>query len=233
MRTAVIVQTCDRYQRFWGGFLHFMDRHWDRRIGANIYLCNEEADADLPAWCRQIKTGRGTFVENLKKILGGIDEERVFYMLEDFWPIAPMGAELFESLQHEFVSEGWDALQVSGYTPYYSLKRLDKVVGDGRLFAFDRSSKWKFNFQARFWKPEVLLGCLREPDIPESAVGSAITAEMASDDFALANMNLKVALHHYIWYPFSGVSYRGEMSEFGKHLQNIMEIDHYVEKVFS
>ena len=233
MTTAVIVQTCDKYRGLWDGFFHFMERHWDRRIPANIYLCNEEADADLPPWCKQIKTGHCTFVEGLRRTLERIEEETVFYMLEDFWPVAPMGASLFEELQGEFVSGRWDALQVSSYTPWYSLNRLDRFVGGQRLFEFRRDSKWVFNFQARFWRPQTLMECLKNPEIPEEAVGSAITTEIASDEFAAANMKLKVALFHYIWYPLSGVSHRGKMSEFGAHLQNILEIDRLVERSLS
>lgn len=233
MSVAVVVQTCDRYRNFWGGFLHFMERHWDREIEAQVYFCNEEEEVSLPGWCTQLRTGRGTFVGNLKRILESISEDQIFYMLEDFWPVAPMGVGLFEALRSEFQSGGWDALQVSGYTPYYDLQPLGRRVAGAGLLGFKAESKWIFNFQARFWRPEVLYKCLVEPATSERAVNSAITVEMASDDFARKNMNLNAALFHYVWYPYSGVAHRGVMSEFGHHLQNIVEIDRYVETAFS
>lgn len=233
MSIAVIVQTCDRYEPYWAGFLHFMERHWDPSIGARIYLCNEEKDAILPRWCSQIKTGQGTFVENLKASLNAVGEEHIFLMLEDFWPIAPMGKNLFDALYGAFREMGLDALQISNYTPYYMLKPTERRVEGRRLLEFEQDSDWLFNLQARFWRSEVLAGCLVEPEISEREVSSAITAEMASDRFVRETTGLKAALFHYLWYPLSGVAYRGEMTEMGKHLQNILEIDTHVAERFN
>lgn len=233
MSVAVVVQTCDRYEPYWGGLLHFMERHWDFGIDAPIYLCNEEADATLPNWCGQLKTGTGTFVENLKRSLDLVGEEHVFLMLEDFWPIAPMKKALFDSLYSAFKDRNLDALQVSNYTPYYKLRKSDGNAGGVKLLEFESDSEWIFNFQARFWKADTLRKCLVEPEISERTVGSAITAEIASDKFARKNIHLRAALFHYLWYPLSGVAYRGEMTEFGAHLRNIMEIDRHVAEVFN
>jgi len=228
MSVAVVALTCDHYRPYWGGFFNFMERNWDFEIEAPIYFCNEEEDVDLPAWCSQIKTGRGTFVNNLKKALEAIEEEHVFLMLEDFWPISRMSTRLFGSLYEEFKAGAWDALQVSSYTDYYRMKPCERKVGGKNLLKFDRESEWIFNFQARFWKPEVLAGCLKEPEISERQAGSAITVEIASDEYARKNFELNVGLYHYLWYPLSGVAYRGDLTEFGKELQNIVNIDHYV-----
>lgn len=233
MSVAVLVQTCDRYRPYWDGFLHFMERHWDFGIGAPIFLCNEEEDVDLPPWCGQIKTGSGTFVENLKRSLEVVGEENVFLMLEDFWPIAPMGKGMFDDLYGEFRRRDLDALQVSNYTPYYTLSRSEGTVRGDHLLDFDPTSEWVFNLQARFWKAEVLASCLVEPEISEKQVGSAITAEIASDESVRKRGGLKASLFHYLWYPLSGVAYRGQMTDFGKHLQNILEIDQHVAPMVS
>jgi hypothetical protein len=233
MSTAVVIQTCDRYREYWDGLFHFMGRNWDPAIGAKVYLCNETLDADLPGWCRQIKVGHGSFVRNLKRAIESLDEEDVFLMLEDFWPILPMSRVLFESIHDEFKCGEWDALQVSSYTPYYSLKKSERAVLESNLLEFEPQSQWLFNLQARFWRPEKLLQCLVEPDISESAVSSAITVETASDEFARENLKLKAALYHYIWYPFSGVAYRGQITDFGLYLQNIMKVDRHVSELFS
>lgn len=233
MSIAVVVQTCDRYRPYWGGFLHFMERHWDFDIKAPIFLCNEEEDVELPSWCGQFKTGSGTFVENLTRSLELVGEEHVFLMLEDFWPIAPMGRGLFDELYGEFRSRNLDALQVSNYTPYYTLSRSDRTVRGSCMLDFDPKSEWVFNLQARFWKTDVLRSCLVEPDISEREVGSAITAEMASDEAVRDRDGLKASLFHYLWYPLSGVAYRGQMTDFGRHLQNILEIDRHVAPMVS
>ena len=233
MTPPVLVLTCDRYMPYWGGFFHFMQRHWDFSIDTQIFFCNEESEFNLPAWCRQIKTGHGTFVENLRRSLEEIKCEEVFLMLEDFWPIAPMRNEVFGSLLQEFRSRRLDALQVSNYTPYYDLEKTDRMVAGQKILDFKPQSEWVFNFQARFWRVETLLDCLTEPEMSERTASSAITVEIASDQKARDRGDLKVGLYHYLWYPLSGVAYRGSLTDFGKHLQNIVEIDRHVDSLFN
>jgi hypothetical protein len=225
----VIIQTCDKYSRFWDGLFGFMEKNWDPSIGAEIYFCNEEAKVDLPKSFRHFPTGKGTFTQNLRKILNGIDSDEVFYMLEDFWPTSPMGKDLFHGMHEIFITEDLDALQMSSYLPYYSLKPLDAHP----LFRFDRDSEWIFNFQARFWKKDSFLRFLTEPEISESEVRSAITVEMASDSKAREAGGMSALLYHYIWYPISGVSYRGEFTEIGRQMQNVVEIDRMVRSKFN
>lgn len=233
MKPSVVVLTCDRYRPYWDGFWHFMERHWDFKIDAPIHFCNEEDRAETPRWCRQVLTGRGTFVENLKRSMEMVGSDEVFLMLEDFWPIAPMGRGFFDSLHGLFRESGWDALQVSNYAPYYSVKGTGIELEGRPVLEFEPNSEWIFNFQARFWKTDALLACLTEPEVSEREVGSAITVEMASDRRARNSGRIRAGLCHYLWYPLSGVSYRGEFTDFGRHLQNIVEIDRFVEERFN
>lgn len=233
MNPPVLIQTCDLYKQYWGGLLHFMERQWDFGISAQIFLANEEEDVSLPSWCSQVKTGRGSFTENLRKSLLKIKSDEVFLILEDFWPIAPMSRSLFQGLAEEFRSRKLDALQVSNYTPYYTLKNPRQSPFGKTLLEFDPSSEWVFNFQARFWRVESLLECLVEPEVSERQANSAITVEIASDIKARSRGGLKVDLCHYTWYPISGVAHRGRMSDFGRQLQNIVNIDKHVEAIFS
>lgn len=229
MKCPVVIQTCDRYSRFWDGMFRFMDKHWDRSIDSEIFFCNEEAKVDLPEGFRHLPTGKGTFAENLRFILNGLGSQHVFYMLEDFWPIAPMRKDMFDAMHKFFTEVDADALQISPYLPYYSLRCTDK---EG-MFEFSRDSDWIFNFQARFWKSDVFLGLLSDPEISESIVNSAITVEMASDRRARDRGGIKAFLFHYFWYPISGVSYRGELTDTGREMQNIVNIDRMVEDKFS
>lgn len=228
-RCPIVIQTCDKYERFWEGLFRFMDRNWDPGIDFEIYFCNESSRVSLPRRFHHLPTGRGTFVENLKFILETLDEDHVFHILEDFWPMSPMNRELFHGLHKFFLEENADAVQVSSYLPYYSLEVTDRPG----LFRFSRSSEWIFNFQARFWKTECLLNFLTEPEVSESEVGSAITVEMASDRKAREAGGISAFLYHYLWYPISGVSYRGELTEIGRQMQNVVDIDNLVQSMFS
>lgn len=229
MNCAVVVQTCDKYSRFWDGFFRFMSKHWDPAIDAQIFFCNEECRPELPRGFHHMPTGRGSFTQNLRYVLNRVGQENVFYMLEDFWPIAPMGSTLFDGMFRSFSELDLDAYQVSSYLPYYSLE----VTDESCVFRFKRDSDWIFNFQARFWKTEVFSRFLTEPEISESEVGSAITVEMASDRATREAGGISAMLRHYLWYPISGVSYRGELTDIGRQMQNDAGIDRMVEGMFS
>lgn len=229
MNCPVIIQTCDKYSKYWDGLFSCMSKQWDYDIGSPIFFCNEEIKPELPCGWNHMPTGKGTFVENLKLVLERLGEENVFYMLEDFWPTSPMSDNLFYYLHKIFSHENLDSLQVSSYLPYYS---LDPTSTMG-LFRFRRDSEWIFNLQARFWRSESFLEFLLEPEISESVVGSAITAEIAADRAARKAGGLSVMLYHYLWYPISGVSYRGEFTEIGRQMQNVVDIDRMVEGMFS
>jgi hypothetical protein len=232
MNCAVVVQTCDKYEPFWEGFFYYINKQWDSNIKVPFYFCNEEKELILPDNFFQIKTGKGTFVQNLKNALDTIKEDYVFYMLEDFWPIAPMSEKLFYSLFDKFKQNDWDALQVSSYTPYYNLNVQDDSLFGQKFFKFKKNSDWIFNFQARFWKKEILRKCLVEPAISEKEVNSAITVEIESDKFARENLNLNAFLFHYFWYPISGTVYRGELSEIGIQMQNTVNIEKFIDQNF-
>lgn len=233
MSFALVVQTCDRYEPFWDGFFHFMQKQWSKDIDCGMYFCNEKRDISLPTGFRQIKTGEGTFVQNLNSILSEVEEEHVFYMLEDFWPTAPMSKSLLFALYDQFCKNDLDALQVSNYTPYYEIEEAGTQVDGQRMLSFRPESEWIFNFQARFWKKSSMKMCLVEPEISEKAVSSAITVEMASDISARQNLSLKVWLYHYFWYPIGGVAYRGKLTEIGEQMQNIVNIEKFVSEKFN
>lgn len=229
MNCPVVIQTCDKYERYWDGLFRYMKKNWDFEIDSPIYFCNEESKIELPRGFKHMPTGKGSFVENLLFILENLHQDQIFYMLEDFWPTSPMTSAIFGRLHKIFEREDLDALQVSSYLPYYSLGATDTP----NLFRFARDSEWIFNFQARFWKTESLAKFLTEPEVPESSVGSAITVEIASDNAARSSGGLDALLYHYFWYPISGVSYRGELTEIGMQMQNVLEIDKMVEEIFN
>jgi len=229
---AIIVQTCDKYAFCWDGFFHFMNKQWDFDIDVPIYFCNEEKDITLPKNYCQIKTGKNSFTKNLKFILESIKEENVFYLLEDFWPIAPMKKNMFEELYAKFKKLNLAALQISNYTTWYKLNKSEEKVLDQNILYFEKDSDWRFNLQARFWKKDILYSCLKEPRISEEKVSSAIVVEMEINEF-IKEKDLNFALFHYFWYPISGVAYRGNLTPFGKELHNICCIDKYVKEVFN
>lgn len=232
MSCAVLIQTCDRYEKFWPGFFNFFEKHWDSSIDCKIYFCNEKNNVILPDNFISIKNGSGTFVQNLKNSIDQIKENDIFFLLEDFWPIAPMTKDLFFNFYDYFNQKELDAFQVGPYTPYYKLEKTENKIKNRDIWKIKKDSDWLFNFQARFWKKQILKECLVEPEISERTISSAISVEMDSNKIA-QQKEINVNFYHYFWYPIGGVAYRGDFTEIGNQMNNIVNIDEMTNKLIS
>lgn len=223
MECSIVIQTCDKYEKFWEGLFYYMDKFWDKSIDCPIYFCTEEKTIKNKNFI-QIKTGKKSFVNNLKTIIEKIETKNIFYMLEDFWPINNFKKDLFEDLYGHFENKKMKAFQISSFTPYYKLIPLNTTIRNQKLFKFADDSDWKFNLQTRFWDKNFLYNCLKEPKKSESEVSSAITVEIECSN-ELKSIKEDIFFYHYLWYPFSGVSYRGNFTNFGKELENNRKAD--------
>jgi hypothetical protein len=224
MDVSIIVQSCDRYEKYWDGFFYYMDRFWDKSIDCPKYFCTEEKDIKNNNFI-QIKTGKKSFVENLTFALNKIETKYVFYLLEDFWPIQTINFDVFHNILNYMKNKDIKMFQVSPYVPYYKLNESNDSINNQKIFKFDKSSDWRFNFQSRFWEKQTFLNNIKNPKIKEEALNSSISVEVESSKFL--DENLDVYFYHYFWYPMSGVSYRGDFTNFGLELQNNMMIDLY------
>jgi hypothetical protein len=224
MDVSIIVQTCDRYEKYWNGFFYYMEKFWDKKIKYPKYFCNEEKTI-LNENFTQIKTGKGSFVDNLINILNSIENEYVFYLLEDFWPIQTLSYDLFNKIENYIIDNQIKVFQVSNYLPYYTLEETNDKINNQKIFKFNKSSEWRFNFQSRFWHRKTLLENIRKSKIPEELISSSIGVEIESSK--LLDEKIEVYFYHHFWYPISGVSYRGDFTNFGSELQNNMMVDLY------
>jgi hypothetical protein len=229
MNLSIVVQTCDKYEKFWEGFFYYMDKFWDKKIKVPIYFCTENTKINKKNIIN-INTGKGTFVSNLNFILNEIKTDNIFYLLEDFWPIDTIKKDLFFELYDFFIKNNLSCLQISNYNPYYVLEKTEIKIQNQNILKFNKNSNWRFNFQARFWQKQKLIKSLFEPTISESKVSSAITVESMCD--SIFPKDIDVFFYHRLWYPMSGVSYRGDFTQLGLELQNNMKVDLYG-KLFS
>ena len=222
MDLSVLIQSCDHYEKYWPGLFYYMDKFWDKKINHPIYFCNEKKSIKE---YDQIKTGVGSFVSNLKFSLNKIKSKYIFYLLEDFWPICCFKKKLLDEISLYILDNNIKCFQISSYLPYYDLDSTKDFIQNQKIFKFNKHSKWRFNFQCRIWEKEFLLNSLHEPDISEKVINSAISVEEKCDN--LFDKNIDVYFYHCLWYPISGVSYRGEFTTLGLELENNMKIDLY------
>lgn len=229
MDVSLIVQTCDRYKEYWKGFFYYMEMFWDKDINCQKYFCTEHEDIFEKNW-NLIKTGSGSFVENLNFILKNVESDYVFYMLEDFWPIRGFDKFLFDEITKNILENDIKAFQVSSYVPYYKLEKSNLKIKNQKILKFKTDSDWRFNFQSRFWKKEILLNNLKKPTVSEKKINSCIDVEIQSSKNL--DKNIEIYFYHYFWYPLSGVSYRGSFTKLGKELNNNMLVDLHGKNIF-
>lgn len=224
MDVSIVVQTCDKYEKFWDGFFYYMDKFWDKGISCPIYFCNETKKIKQNNFIH-LPTGHGSFVQNLSFILNNVKSKYIFYLLEDFWPIQRIEKKLFEELFHYVKNNKIKALQISPFTPFYNFEETNDFIQNQKILKFNKDSDWRFNLQSRFWEKNFFLNSLMEPKISESAISSALGVEIECSKHLCKSTD--IYFYHYLWYPMSGVSYRGSFTNLGNELQNNMMIDLY------
>ena len=227
MNGCVVIQTCDAYAKFWPGLIYSMNKYWDFDIPWPVYFCNEEVPIDFGPNYKQILTGKGSCINNLKKILDSLkDFDYVFYMIEDFWPINPMKKEMFLSLFETFQSNNWDSLRVSTFEPtYYEVEPTHLFCENQRIFKMAKGSDWQFSQQAAFWKKDFFRDCLVEGE-SDSVHKTSLPSEIACDLRLREKYPDAECYHyHYYWYPMSGTVWRGELTDIGKQIEVIMQIE--------
>lgn len=230
---SVVIQTCDKYKKFWDGFFYYFEKFWDDKITCPIFFCNDYENVKIPSKFKLLTTGKDNFVDGLKHILKNVEAEYVFYLLEDFWFHSNFSAQIFYGLFDFILKNKIFVLEVGPILPYYNLNYNSNYYFENqKIIKFEENSDWIFNFQARFWKKDLFEKCLVYPKISESKCNSAISVEMECDKHAKKNGILKdVYLYHHFYYPIGGVSYRGNITKLGQEMQNNMCIDLHGKKL--
>ena len=77
MDISVIVQSCDRYEKYWDGFFYYMEKFWDKNIKCPKYFCTENKEIKNKNFI-QIKTGCVGFNNSLEIILKEIKTKYIF-----------------------------------------------------------------------------------------------------------------------------------------------------------
>lgn len=222
---CIVIQTCDKYQPIWKSLLWSMEKYWDFEIPWPIYFCNEEIDVKFKnSKYRQIKTGRMKHSEMISRIMSELrDYKYIFYMLDDFWPTDRMSKEIFMGLFKIFKDNNWDSLKVTAYQPmYYDVEGTSFHFNGKKILRYKKSSNWRFNQQASFWKREIFENIVSEPDemLLEEKTNTSLGTEQAMDKkFRELYPDAEVYLYNYIWYPVSGAMWRGGLTLIGEQIE--------------
>ena len=234
---CVVIQSCDKYKEAWNNLFWSMKKYWDQDIPCTIYFCNETIDLDLTGRYKQIKTGKMSHIEMMRKIIKKelCDYEYIFYMLEDFWPTDRMTKNMFLSLFEIMKKNNWDSLRVASHMPaYYELEKTNYFFENEMIFKYKRNSPWMFSQQAAFWKRSFLEKCLdiETESSPEQIVSSSLPIEIAIDKNLRDKFpDAEIYHYHYMWYPIAGSYWRGEITLIGKQIDFARQVQDLIEEI--
>lgn len=233
---CIVVQSCDKYQRIWPGLFWSFEKYWDFDIPWKIYFCNEEKKAYFPnKKYQQINTGEMGHSEMMKKIVSSLNEYKyIFYMLDDFWPTDRMTKEMFMGLFGVFKKNNWDSLKITAYQPnYYELENTEFVFNGKKILKYSKNSKWRFSQQASFWKREIFESIITESETKNENLSTSLPVEIAMDKkFCELYPEADVYQYNYIWYPISGVMWRGVLTQIGEQIEFERKVEEIIKIKF-
>jgi|GEM_PF-6983350 len=159
--TAIIIQTCDKYEFLWQGFMYYFNKYWDKSIPSTVYFCTEEQGA-YRGISHVITTGVAPWGERLHRILDALPEDidTVFYMQEDFWLHRTLPKHVFESRLKAFREWNMDAYRCCANSKHF------KFVGKHPPRHYAPDSPYLITHQASFWKRDFFRNCVRPNEDP-------------------------------------------------------------------
>ena len=205
-KTIVLLHTCDARVGLWATWHKAFFKHWSWEIPCPVYFACETKYPwfdGVSAW----PTGEGEWSDRLIEAVDSLpsDIETIFYLQEDFWPVADFSADHFSDLLYRFKSENLYALHVCRPTHLYKL--------DGDCLAPD--SPYLMNHQPGFWRRDFLRSCLKENESPweNELEGTKRLHKM--------DMKRKIGIEMASWYIHA--CKKGKLTEDGKCLSTKIE----------
>ena len=150
--TAIIIQTCDKYEFLWEGWYYYFSKYWDFNIPCWVFFCSEKKGPKFPAtpdWrIGEFLTGHGQWGERLHRILDFLPKNinTIFYMQEDFWLHRTLPRHIFESRLQTFREWDMDAYRCCANSKHF------KFVGKHPPRHYAPDSPYLITHQASFWK---------------------------------------------------------------------------------
>jgi hypothetical protein len=182
---AVVLHTCDAYERLWPGWLYCWKKFqtgtdlWNTKL----YFVNEEKmppnlsiyTYDLPSLAKWRPTGKGEWSDRLLKALSNIPEPYILYMQEDFWLKDRLSNSALRLIM-DYISHG-DAVRIMGCgsklmktlhppQPAFKSTSLGIRVKKEALRRFYLDSPYFFGHAATIWYKPHLIKCLGPGENP-------------------------------------------------------------------
>jgi hypothetical protein len=195
---AIIMHTCDDYERLWPGFAWCWLRYFPWIINApRLYFVNEEKpmpDEFKAAAAIHLPTGPGAWSTRLLKALDQLPHSYILYMQEDFWlKNSGIYAGNIWVLANYLWVKKHQAIRIMGGGPRL-LRTLESKRTREAFQRFKLTSPYFFGHAATLWDKEHFMRCL--------APGENPWKNCANGTKRCLTMNPRPVHYHYplVWY---------------------------------
>lgn len=167
---AIVVCSCDKYRSVWTPFFKLLEKNLDT-THADIFLLTETAEIPqetLSFWCQKmggvkhIRCNEKVWSKRIKDSLRQIENEYIFFLLEDFFPQAPVDTNQLKKLV------GWmrDDERISAIRifPFWEECIFAWTKYKDNFLVIDRNYKERVNAQATIWRKERLIEILDDSE---------------------------------------------------------------------
>lgn len=198
---AVVIHSCDDYQRYWPGWYHSFVKYWNFKLPFPVYFLTE---LNTPVFShkriRIYKTGKGAWSDRLKKFLLSKPYPHIFYLQEDMWMIDSLSD--FTKYYKDFINYQMSVLRLcplithrSGTTSGISVSKFNN-----NYYKFNHHSKWLLSHQPSIWKKNFFIKyLLPEQDPWTNEIQGTNKIRQNKDYFKIF---MKINIHDW-YYPVS------------------------------
>jgi hypothetical protein len=208
MKFTTVIHTCDAYEKFWEGFIHYFHENW-QEWKYDIKFCTEEK---IPLGISKVKgelikaflTGRGEWSDRLIHILRNAKDKYVFYIQEDYWLNRKLPSSNFiEGCVDLMEFKNILSLRIAPNSIYYTLEDRGH-----NFFSYSKDSKYLLNHQPGLWNREFFLSCLEKGETPwiNEKQGTKRLQKIEG---------IEDKIYHYIYDWFGHVCRKGQMNDLG------------------
>lgn len=229
---TVIIQTCDKYEKFWRGWYLSWSRYWNWDLKWPVIFCNE--NKDLPfndPRILQIKSGTSDdskgFSTRMLDILHKVKTKYVLYIQDDMWLTNEVDFLTFKEALYKIRYNNWGCLRLhEKIWLNYDMQSTSHFVNGRRVLRVKPTSEWLMTHNASIWNKDFLACCIEPNEDPWT--------NEVEGTVRISNHLVDPRIYHldYKWYYQPGASQNGEINPYMSQYQEYLEYSYNLKQKF-
>lgn len=231
---AVLVQSCDAYEKFWEGWYNSMKLYWNWDLKWKIYFLTEEKepffsnDKNIEIIKIKESDSKKGFSTRLIKALKLIPQDYVFYFQEDMWPILRLDQKYLLEGFNMLKNEDWNCLRIQERLwGNISLMSTNYFINNTRVLKYKNHSEWSLAHHPSIWKKDFYLDNLIENEDPWT--NEIYGTRRIYDKY----LDTKIYHLNVRWYYQPGASQNGNMNPYMEEYSRNLKLTEQLNKEFN